>query len=147
MADALHTRSDIFVSASVLVSFIGILLGFPILDPIIAVFVAVMIFHTGIEIAHESIEVLVDTSVIDPAEIKSIVSQIDGVVDSHKIRSRGKHKEISIDLHATVEPTISVIEGHSISHTIKHTLLNKLPGVNDVTVHIGPAGHAECEEE
>jgi cation diffusion facilitator family transporter len=147
MADALHTRSDIFVSASVLVSFIGILLGFPILDPIIAVFVAVMIFHTGIEIAHESIEVLVDTSVIDPAKIKSIVSsQIDGVVDSHKIRSRGQHNEILIDLHVTVDPEISVHDGHDIASKVEQTLMEKIPGVRDVTVHIGPAGHPECEE-
>ncbi len=146
MADALHTRSDIFVSASVLVSFIGILLGVPILDPIIAVFVAVMIFHTGIEIAHESIHILVDTSVIDPAKIKSIVSQIDGVVDSHKIRSRGQYNKILIDLHIMVDPEISVHDGHDVASKVEQTLMEKVPGVRDVTVHIGPAGHPECEE-
>ena len=146
MADALHTRSDIFVSASVLVSFIGILLGFPIVDPIVALFVAAMIFHTGIEIAKESIEVLVDTSVIDPLEIQSIVNHIEGVVDSHKIRSRGQHNEISIDLHVTVDPEISVHDGHDIADKVEKTLVEKLPGVRDVTVHIGPAGHPECEE-
>lgn len=146
LADALHTRSDIFVSASVLVSFIGILLGFPIVDPIIAVFVAVMIFHTGIEIAKESIEVLVDTSVIDPSKIQSIVSQIKGVVGSHKIRSRGQHNEILIDLHVTVDPEISVHDGHDIADEVEQTLIEKIPGVRDVTVHIGPAGHPECEE-
>ena len=122
MADALHTRSDIFVSASVLVSFIGILLGFPIVDPIVALFVAAMIFHTGIEIAKESIEVLVDTSVIDPLEIQSIVNHIEGVVDSHKIRSRGQHNEISIDLHVTVDPEISVHDGHDIADKVEKTL-------------------------
>lgn len=146
MADALHTRSDIFVSASVLVSFIGILLGFPIVDPIVALFVAAMIFHTGIEIAKESIEVLVDTTVIDPSTIQSIVNQIEGVVDSHKIRSRGQHNEISIDLHVTVDPEISVHDGHDIADKVEKTLVEKLPGVRDVTVHIGPAGHPECEE-
>jgi cation diffusion facilitator family transporter len=146
LADALHTRSDIFVSASVLVSFIGILLGFPIIDPIIAVFVAVMIFHTGFEIAKESIEVLVDTSVIDPSKIRSIVSQVDGVVGSHKIRSRGQHNEISIDLHVTVDPEISVHDGHDIADKVEKTLIEKVPGIRDVTVHIGPAGHPECEE-
>jgi len=146
MADALHTRSDIFVSASVLVSFTGILLGFPIVDPIVALFVAAMIFHTGIEIAKESIEVLVDTSVIDPLEIQSIVNHIEGVVDSHKIRSRGQHNEISIDLHVTVDPEISVHDGHDIADKVEKTLIEKVPGVRDVTVHIGPAGHPECEE-
>jgi cation diffusion facilitator family transporter len=146
MADALHTRSDIFVSASVLVSFIGILLGFPIVDPIVALFVAAMIFHTGIEIAKESIEVLVDTTVIDPSEIQSIVKQIEGVVDSHKIRSRGQHNELSIDLHVTVDPEISVHDGHDIASEVEQILMEKVSGVRDVTVHIGPAGHPECEE-
>ncbi|MFX1518909.1 MAG: cation diffusion facilitator family transporter [Promethearchaeota archaeon] len=143
LADALHTRSDIFVSISVIVSFIGILLGFPILDPIIAVFVAIMIFHTGIEIAKESIEVLVDTSVVDPSKIKAIVNRIDGVIDSHKIRSRGQHNEIAIDLHVTVDPSISVEKGHDLANEVEHVLMNKIPGVRDVTVHIGPADACE----
>ena len=105
-----------------------------------------MIFHTGIEIAHESIEVLVDTSVIDPSKIHSIVNQIEGVVDSHKIRSRGQHNEISIDLHVMVDPEISVYDGHDVASKVEQTLMDKIPGVRDVTVHIGPAGHSECEE-
>ena len=146
MADALHTRSDIFVSASVLVSFIGILLGYTIIDSIVSVFIAIMIFHTGIEIAKESIEVLVDTSVIDPSKIQAIVNQIDGIVESHKIRSRGQHNEISIDLHVTVDPEISVHDGHDIASEVEQILIEKVSGVRDVTVHIGPAGHPECEE-
>jgi len=146
MADAYHTRSDIFVSISVIGSFVGILLGFPIVDPIIAVFVAVIIFYTGIEIAKESIEVLVDTSVVEPSRIRKIIHQIEGVVGSHKIRSRGKPNEISIDLHVTVKPTITVKEGHDIADKIKHALMSQIPGVRDVTVHIGPAGHSECGE-
>jgi cation diffusion facilitator family transporter len=146
MADALHTRSDIFVSMSVLVSFIGILLGFPIIDPIVAIFVAAMIFHTGIEITKESIEVLVDTSVVDPSKIQSIVNQVEGVVDSHKIRSRGQHNKITIDLHVMVDPEISVHDGHDVASKVEQTLMDKIPGVRDVTVHIGPAGHSECEE-
>jgi len=146
MADALHTRSDIFVSASVLVSFIGILLGYTIIDPIVSVFIAIMIFHTGIEIAKESIEVLVDTSVIDTSKIQAIVNQIDGIVESHKIRSRGQHNEISIDLHVTVDPEISVHDGHDIASEVEQILIEKVSGVRDVTVHIGPAGHPECEE-
>ncbi len=146
MADALHTRSDIFVSASVLVSFIGILLGYTIIDPIVSVFIAIMIFHTGIEIAKESIEVLVDTSVIDTSKIQAIVNQIDGIVESHKIRSRGQHNEISIDLHVTVDPEISVHDGHDIASEVEQILIEKVAGVRDVTVHIGPAGHPECEE-
>ena len=146
MADALHTRSDIFVSAAVLVSFVGILLGYTIIDSIVSVFIAIMIFHTGIEIAKESIEVLVDTSVIDPSKIQAIVNQIDGIVESHKIRSRGQHNEISIDLHVTVDPEISVHDGHDIASEVEQILIEKVSGVRDVTVHIGPAGHPECEE-
>ncbi|MCK5588025.1 MAG: cation diffusion facilitator family transporter, partial [Candidatus Lokiarchaeota archaeon] len=124
----------------------GILLGYTIIDSIVSVFIAIMIFHTGIEIAKESIEVLVDTSVIDPSKIQAIVNQIDGIVESHKIRSRGQHNEISIDLHVTVDPEISVHDGHDIASEVEQILIEKVSGVRDVTVHIGPAGHPECEE-
>ncbi len=143
VADSLHTRSDVFVSISVLVSFVGVLWGYPILDPIIAIFVAVMIFHTGVEIAKESAEVLVDTSIVEPSEIQTIIGEIEGVVGVHQIRSRGKSDEILVDLHVIVDPSISVKKGHDIASEVKYKLIEKIPGVRDVTVHIEPAGHPE----
>ncbi|MGE5816070.1 MAG: cation diffusion facilitator family transporter, partial [Acidobacteriota bacterium] len=51
LADAMHTRSDVFTSLGVIASLVGVKLGYPILDPIGGLVVAVFIALTGFEIA------------------------------------------------------------------------------------------------
>ena len=43
-----------------------------------------------------------------------------------------------VDLHAIVDGTISVVEGHKISHDLKDAVQAKMPQVKDVLVHIEP---------
>ena len=43
-----------------------------------------------------------------------------------------------IDLHVEVDGDLSVFEGHEISHRVKETILEAIPGVMDVLIHIEP---------
>jgi divalent metal cation (Fe/Co/Zn/Cd) transporter len=43
-----------------------------------------------------------------------------------------------VDLHLIVSGAISVSEGHEIAHRLKDELLNKLPEINNVLIHIEP---------
>jgi cation diffusion facilitator family transporter len=54
VADALHTRADIFISVAVGGGMVFILLGIPLADPILALVVALMIARIGIDIIRES---------------------------------------------------------------------------------------------
>ena len=47
IADSMHTKSDIYVSLSVIVSLVAIKLGFPLMDPLIALVIAFIIFRAG----------------------------------------------------------------------------------------------------
>ncbi len=138
VADSAHTNTDIYVSLSVIVSFILINLGYPLFDPVISVLIAIVVFYTGASIIKKITGELTDSLVINSDLIKKIVSNIKGVKDIHKIRSRGSATECFVDLHVIVDRSITVEAGHDISIEVENILKKTFPFIKDVTVHIEP---------
>ncbi|MEN6593172.1 MAG: cation diffusion facilitator family transporter [Methanobacterium sp.] len=110
VADARHTRSDVYVSIAVILGFIAIQMGFSIVDPIIAVIIAVLIAKMGIQIIKSSSSILLDTAPLDEETIRSIVSKVPEVKECHRIRSRGQSSHIFVDFHVTLESLSSLSE-------------------------------------
>jgi len=139
VSDSLHTRADILTSISVIISLIAIELGFPIVDPIITILIALFIGFAAFEIAKESSDILCDTAVfLDDQKIKDIVLQIKGVRACHKIRSRGRIDDIHVDLHVQVSPQMHMESAHQISYRIEDAIKSAIPGITDVIVHLEP---------
>jgi len=141
IADSMHTRSDILTSFSVIVSLMAVRIGYPILDPIVALIIALVIGKTGLSIIKQSSDILCDTSILDTNKIKNIVESIDGIQNCHKIRTRGREDAIFIDLHITVNPNLQTDKAHNLSNKVEKKLL-KMEGVTDVVVHIEPDSDA-----
>jgi cation diffusion facilitator family transporter len=139
VSDSLHTRSDIFVSIGVIIALIFIKLGFNIvIDPIVSIGVSICIFHSAYEIFKSSIEVLVDSAVIDVDVIKEILKNEEYIKDIHNIRSRGSKNNIYIDMHIMVEPDITVDVAHDLTHRIEHLIREKINKDVQVIIHIEP---------
>ncbi len=143
IADSYHTRTDIFVSISVILGFIFIKLGYPLFDPIIAMLITVLIGKLGYRIIKEGSRILCDASAIDPNEIKKVVMEVPGVVSCHKIRTRGGDNEIYMDLHIRIDSKLSVEDGHNISHRVESLIKKKVCGVRDITIHIEPKANSQ----
>ena len=141
LADALHTRSDIFISLSVIIALAVIKLGFPILDPIATIAIALFIAYSGYEIVKHSSRILCDTVAIeDSRKIVDIVLSIKSVKTCHKIRTRGRPDDIHVDLHVQVKRDMHMDEAHRISFAIEDALKKNIPEITDVVVHMEP-GH------
>lgn len=138
LADAMHTKSDIFVSLSVVVSLIAAKAGFPLIDAGAAVVIAVLIGKMGFEILKSATGVLTDAACIDTSEIKDILTRIRGVKGCHGIRTRGKEGAANIDLHILVEPGITMQEAHKVAHSAEDAIKKALPSVIDVIIHTEP---------
>ncbi|MGD0917686.1 MAG: cation diffusion facilitator family transporter [Thermodesulfobacteriota bacterium] len=138
ISDALHTRADILTSSSVIVSLIGIKLGYSILDPIASLVIAIFIGYAGVEILKESSRVLSDGVAIRIDEIEKVVLSIKGVKECHHIRSRGRPDDIHIDLHVLVDPDMHVHKAHHLSYAIENKIKRDFQGVTDVVVHMEP---------
>ncbi|MBI4838532.1 MAG: cation transporter [Nitrospirae bacterium] len=138
LADALHTKTDIFVSLSVIISLIAVKTGYPVIDSIAAVVIAVFIGRMGFEILKSAAEVLTDAARLDSLEINNVVLQIQGIRECHEIRTRGKEDSIHIDLHVLVDPEVQIQKAHELSHSVEEIIKKNFPSVVDVIVHIEP---------
>ena len=138
VADALHTRADILTSSSVIITLIGIKLGYPILDPIATLIISFFIGYAAVDILKESSRVLSDGVAIRTEEIEKVVLSIKGVKECHKVRSRGRPDDIHIDLHVLVDPEMDVHRAHHLSYAIENKIKRDLRGVTDVMVHMEP---------
>ncbi len=138
VADALHTKTDIYISISVIISLIAAKAGYPIVDLIAAVIITMFIAWMGFSILKSATAVLTDSAIIDPAEIKSIADSVDGVQDSHGIRTRGNKNFANVDLHVLVDPEIKLREAHEIAHTVEAAIKKKFPSIQDAVIHVEP---------
>lgn len=138
IADSMHTRTDIYASLSVLIGFAMVKLGYPILDPLIALMIVLLIGRVGYRILRESSDVLCDKSMLDESDVRKVLKTINGVRDYHNIRTRGPAGDVYVDLHITLNPGLSIEEGHRISELVEAELKKKIHGVKDVLVHIEP---------
>jgi cation diffusion facilitator family transporter len=138
LADAMHTRSDVFTSVGVIASLTAVQLGYPILDPIGGLVVAVFIAHTGWRIARETGGVLSDRIVIDEQEIRAVVMTVPQVVGCHQIRTRGSADYVFLDLHVWMHAGTRLDVAHRISHQVKDVLMDRYPQIADAVIHIEP---------
>jgi cation diffusion facilitator family transporter len=138
MADAKHTRSDVLTSGAVLGALVGVWLGYPILDPLVALLVAGFIGHAGWSIAQEASRILSDEIVIAEDEVRSVVQAVPDVIGCEKIRTRGSADHAFLDLHLWLDGAMSLEGAHATSHIVKDRLMVRFPQLVDVVIHIEP---------
>ncbi|HED34755.1 MAG TPA: cation transporter [Gammaproteobacteria bacterium] len=147
IANAWHHRTDAISSIVVFAGIVGAMWGYPVLDSVAAIVVAIMICKIGWELGHQGFQELVDTG-LEPDTLKSIeqtILGIDGVNQLHMLRSRRMGLNALVDLHILVSPRLSVSEGHQISEAVEMALVNGFEEINDVTVHIDPEDDEHAE--
>lgn len=138
VSDAKHTKSDIFVSLSVIVSLVFTKLGYYFVDTITGIIIVVLIGRIGYQIVKKASDVLVDTLRLDTSAIEIIVKRIDGVKGCHDIRNRGAEHSIYLDLHVLVDRAMSIERAHGIADRIEEEIKKEFPSVVDVVVHTEP---------
>ena len=134
LADARHTLANIAVSAAVLIGLFFARLGWPIVDPLVAIGVAVIIGKIGVDIIRDTSAMLLDRAAIDPEQIEAVTLAVPGVQAARHIRSRGTADFASVDLQIRVSSRLSITRADQIADEVAERLKRDLPGVQDVTV-------------
>ena len=139
-ANAWHSRSDALSSLAVIVGVGGVLAGFAWADAFAAIVVAGLLLVVAYRIGREGAEELIDSaaSPVLNANMRKTILSIEGVRDSHELRTRRMADKVLADLHIRVDPLISVSEGHRIGDEVMDALKTRFPEVGDVVVHIDP---------
>ncbi len=138
LADAKHTRSDVLTSGTVIAALLGVWAGYPLLDPLAAIFVAGFIGHACWQIAQEASRILSDEIVIEEDDVQQVVMGVPDVLGCHHIRTRGSADHVFVDLHIWLDGATPLESAHATSHVVKDRLMTRFPQVVDVVIHIEP---------
>lgn len=143
-ANALHLLADVITSVGVIIGlFVIHFTGLKIIDPIVAIVVALIIIKTGYDIGKESISQLLDRSLSqeDIDKIKGIIdSYCPPALDYHHLRSRKVGLIRQVDLHLIFPDELSLTEAHDISSAIERDIHNTISDIR-TTIHLEPKTH------
>ena len=141
-ANAWHHRTDAISSLPVLVAVGGALIypSWSFLDHVGAVVVSIFIMHAAMKIIWPGISELIDAGAPEAIQkkITDIAYNNQGVQEVHKVRTRYISTSIQIDMHIVVDGSISVRQGHAIADEVEDQIINDIPNVLDVVIHVDP---------
>ena len=140
MADAWHHRSDAISSVAALIGIGGAMLGFPILEPIATVFIAVFVAGVAFKLLRDSLNQLLDASVGTEfeEELSGFVKKQPGVLGVDMVRSRRFGNRICIDLEIRVDGKQTLEQAHEIAEEVRLATLENYPMIKFITVHENP---------
>jgi cation diffusion facilitator family transporter len=147
-ADAMHLRTDVYTSVGVLLG-LGVIsiTKIQILDPIIAILVALLITKAAWDITVKSFAPLLDVAL--PEEEEEQIMQAmelitpEGVVGFHELRTRRAGPTRYVDMHLVVPRDLSIAEVHTLCDLIEEKISGRLPRVH-VLVHAEPCTDEDC---
>jgi cation diffusion facilitator family transporter len=136
-ADAHHLLTDVWTTAGVIAGVAIVhFTGWLLLDPLIAIAVAVQILWTGGSLIRRSFDGLMDRA-IPEAERAVVVAVLDKVKarggDYHRLRTRASGAKSFVDVHILLPGAMSVHEAHDIAHGIEQEIEAAVPHVEVLT--------------
>jgi len=143
--EAWHHLADALTSLAALIGIAIALAGGPgyeNADDWAALVACVVVAWNGTALARRALDDLMDAAVPVELEnrIRASAALVEGVRGVDKCRVRKNGLNYFVDIHVEVHGALSVREGHAIAGAVKYALLGSAHGVNDVLVHIEPAG-------
>lgn len=140
IADGRHARVDGLTSLGVVLSAVGIGLGYPLADPIVGLLITLTIMRIAWDSARQVFTRLLDG--VDPElvdEIRAAVRDTPGVRTVTAVRVRWVGHRLHAEINLTVDGTISVHDADRIAQQASGSLRNRMPMVWTARIHVDPA--------
>jgi cation diffusion facilitator family transporter len=146
VADGRHIMTDVVTSVGVVAGLIAaVLTGWSILDPALAVIVALNILWQGWHVIGSSVQGLMDRAVDkdEHIRIRDIISaNSKGALEVHDLKTRIAGRATFIEFHLIVDGDMTVRESHVICDRIEEALKAEIPSVR-ITIHVEPDDEAK----
>jgi len=146
VADGHHLLSDVMTSVGVLVGLsLAGLTGITLLDPLLALGVAVYILWSGSRIVISSASGLLDeaASAEIQARIRAAIRQSgEGALEAHDVRTRKAGRVVFIEFHLVVPGSMTVNAAHEICDRLEAALEAEIEG-SEVVIHVEPEHKAK----
>ena len=139
VADGQHARTDGFTSLAVVAGAAGILLGFPLADPLIGLLITIAIVVVLRSAARDIYLRLMDA--VDPELTdagRAALLQTPGVRGVEELRLRWTGHRLRGEAGVLVDPDLDLRSAHAIAHDAEDRLRRDVPRLHSVTVHVSP---------
>jgi cation diffusion facilitator family transporter len=150
VADGLHLFTDVATSVGVVVGLALVAItGLQVLDPLIAIAVALHILWIGWGVAQGSASSLLDEAVAKDVadEIRKVIGEnASGALQVHDIRTRVAGAVTFIEFHLVVPSAMTVKASHDICDRIEAGLIQSISGA-EVMIHVEPEREAKAQGE
>ncbi|MDO8552822.1 MAG: cation diffusion facilitator family transporter [bacterium] len=149
-ADAHHLFTDVWTSVGVIVG-VGIvaITGISVLDPIIALLVAINIVYTGYQLIKRSALGFMDTAIPqdERGKIHLVLEKHTGeTIKYHGLLTRQSGARRFVSFHLLVPGAWSVQKGHDLAEVIEKDIRDAIAGVT-VLIHLEPIGDKKSYED
>ncbi len=138
-ADALHYRADLLVNTGVIVALVLAHRGWPAVDAIFALLIALYILYSAWGILRGSLDHLMDRELPDEERqaIREIVLGHPEVRGMHDLRTRRSGIDTFLQLHLELDDHLKLLHAHRISDEVQARLLVAFPDA-EVIIHNDP---------
>lgn len=141
--------ADVLSSTGALVGVVGARLGFPVLDPIASVVIAVLILRSAIEVFKSAANVLMDVSVDSRTqeELEQAILSNPHVQRVDLLRTRSVGAGFYVDVEICCCRHLRLHEAHDVAEEIHDRIEQSFPKVRHVMVHTNPCSGEDdfCE--
>ena len=136
---AMH-RSDAISSLAAAVGIGGAMAGWPVLDSIGALVIAVFILKMGWDLLHENVMALMDTMPDNdlPPRIEQTAREVPHVQEIRDLRIRQRGSHYLVDLRIAVQPDLTIAAAHDVAHQIEDLINERHERIARVFVHVEP---------
>ena len=148
-AAAADHGADALATSGVFIGIGAAQLGWPIMDPLASLVIAVLIVRTGIGIISKAVGQVTDKSAgpeID-ARIADVIKQHHEVSSIDSVMSRVFGDRIYVDIEISLPGDYSITKAHDIAEHIHTDVETAIPEVKDCMVHVNPEGSSDSTGE
>jgi cation diffusion facilitator family transporter len=143
-ADGRHLMTDVWTSAGVIGGIVIVkFTGWLIIDPVIAILVALNIIYTGYKLIGRSASGLMDAT-IPEEDLRKIRVYLDSLqekqIEYHSLMTRTAGQRKFISLHLLVPGEWTVKQGHDCADDVEETIIGLFDEPVTVSTHIEPVG-------
>ena len=140
MADAWHHRSDALSSIGSLIGIGGAMLGFPILDPLASVAIAVCIIKVAYDILKDAVAKMLDTACSSEYEkqLADFIAAQNGVDRLDVLHTRMFGNKIYIDAEISVDGNKSLTEAHEVAENVHNQVEQNFDNIKHIMIHVNP---------
>jgi len=135
-----NIASDAFSSLVALIGIAGARHGFPMLDPLAAFLLSLLVIRTGVLGFHRAYDELMDgappESVIAGIRVIAMTNNSVKAIKDIKVRKMGL--ELMIDMTIEVDKDMKVEKGHLITDAIRGDIMAKISNAREVFIHVEP---------